>query len=274
MRILRRAVLILLPVLALLLVGVVLLWALQDRFIYHPRPLPPGPLPAELVALRFTTDQGAQVAYLRIASGTPGRFWLLCSGNGALAVDWAGSLDAFPRGDTLLLLDYPGYGACAGHPSPPAIRTSIAAAFSAAATALQRTPEQLTDDCGIVGYSLGSGPATQAAEDCRGCSRLILLAPFTSLHAMARRAVGWPICLLLTHDFDNQARLDAIMQRDRHPRLAICHGDEDEVVPQAMGRALAARYPEARFLALAGMAHNDAPSGLASALAAVGAQAR
>ncbi len=269
--ILRSAVAILLTLLVVFSFVAVLLWMLQDKLIYHPRPMPPGALPAGLEAVRFSTDQGAQVAYLRRGHGASGRFWLLCNGNAALAVDWAPWLDVFPAGDALLLLDYPGYGACAGHPSPKSIRVSAQAAIAAAAQALKRDQRELTMDCGIVGFSLGSGPATQAAEDLPGCSRLILLAPYTSLHAMARRAVGWPMCLVLSHDFDNQARLDEVMRRAHPPRLAICHADQDEVIPQFMGRALAGRYPSARFFSLAGMSHNDAPTGLPSALTAVGA---
>lgn len=41
-------------------------------------------------------------------------------------------------------------------------------------------------------------------------------------------------------------------------RVLHLHGDEDEVVPYALGEALQARLPSARFLRIRGGSHNVA----------------
>jgi hypothetical protein len=60
---------------------------------------------------------------------------------------------------------------------------------------------------------------------------------------MARKVVGWPLCWLLLHNYDNRARLGELAARAQPPRVTIFHGDVDETVPIAMGRELGGMYP-------------------------------
>jgi fermentation-respiration switch protein FrsA (DUF1100 family) len=88
----------------------------------------------------------------------------------------------------------------------------------------------------------------------RGHGRgLILLAPFTSVPALAARFVPVLPLRWMVHDrFDNLAKAPAI----RQPVL-IVHGTRDGVVPAAMGRALSGAFPAARLELVEGAAHND-----------------
>ena len=61
---------------------------------------------------------------------------------------------------------------------------------------------------------------------------------------MARRRVGWPLCYLLLHNYDNRARLGELAKRDKPPSVSILHGTNDEIIPVAMGRELAELYPD------------------------------
>src|SRR5205085_1923334 len=86
-----------------------------------------------------------------------------------------------------------------------------------------------------LGHSLGAAAALSAA-DALSLTRVVLLAPFTSMTDMARRTVGWPLCYINRHRFDNLARLAALASRGA--RVHVFHGALDEVIPVALGFAL------------------------------------
>jgi pimeloyl-ACP methyl ester carboxylesterase len=109
----------------------------------------------------------------------------------------------------------------------------------------------------LLGHSLGAAAALQFAER-RPVERVILLAPFTTMRAMAELVVGRWLAGLLRHNFDNPACLRELQKRSPKPRVIIFHGREDTVVPVWMGRTLAAGAPEMVTLKeVAGAGHND-----------------
>jgi len=241
---------------------VALLWFGQDSLIYIRRTYLHDVVaqpPAGCTALRFRTAQGEQVAFYRAPSSgmAPLRLWCCFGGNGALALQWLSVVDGYPDAQAgFLFIDYPGYGACAGSPSPATILESSDAALVALAAQLQETPVALAARCCVLGHSLGSGAALQFAVR-HPIQAAVLVAPFTSLRDMARRSVGWPLCGLLKGDFDNRMRLAELCARPQPPALAILHGDRDEVIPVEMGRALAAQAGvRVRFDEVAGADHN------------------
>ena len=106
--------------------------------------------------------------------------------------------------------------------------------------------------CLSIGCGTGLNFAVKHPAD-----RIILAAPFTSLRDMARRTVGWPLCWLLMHNYDNRARLADLSARGHPPRIDIFHGDDDQTVPISMGRELASKYPAmSTFHAVPGAGHN------------------
>jgi pimeloyl-ACP methyl ester carboxylesterase len=105
------------------------------------------------------------------------------------------------------------------------------------------------------GHSLGAAALTQYAA-IYPLQRLILLSPFTTMKAMAQRSVGWPLCELLVHRFDNQKNLSHIATRGLPP-TTIIHGERDGFIPSAMGRALAQAHPTITYIAVEDAGHND-----------------
>ena len=255
---------------AVAVVGILLFF--QDRLLWHPRFYEPGTVesfPRSLDALSFRTSEGNETAFYappRDHRPFPSALWVLFAGNGSLALDWVdlAASDSDP-GRGFLFVDYPGYGRCEGKPSPGTIALNVDGAMTALARKLgQPGPEALCKTLaargilGVMGHSMGTGAALDFAARTPEVSRIVLVSPFTSLRAMARRTVGWPLCWLVRGNFDNLGRLDELSRRAARPRVLILHGDRDTLIPLEMGRALAAAHPDfVRFESVPGAGHDD-----------------
>jgi pimeloyl-ACP methyl ester carboxylesterase len=223
----------------------VLLLVKQHSMIYHPRSYEAGE--ERGTTLAYSTSEGRQLAfYIPPDTGgeqAPDRLWVLFSGNASLALDWLGFVERYPgRHDGFLLVDYPGYGRCEGSASPRSIEESTEAAFDRLAQRLHTTRAVLDGKLGVVGHSLGCAAALDFAVN-HPVDRVVLLSPFTTLREMAQKTVGWPLCWLLRHKFDNRARLAELAARGNPPRVDLFHGSLDEVIPVRMGSDLAVNFP-------------------------------
>jgi pimeloyl-ACP methyl ester carboxylesterase len=79
---------------------------------------------------------------------------------------------------------------------------------------------------------------------------------------MGRHTVGWPLCYLLRHNYDNRARLRDLATRQPLPRITIFHGGDDGLIPASMGRELASLFPAMiTFHEIPGADHNSVLSG-------------
>jgi pimeloyl-ACP methyl ester carboxylesterase len=234
------------------------LFAAQGSLIYPaPRYITGMMLPTGVVALPYAIDQGDQTAWwLPPRSGLPPRaVWLLFGGNGARALDWVDLAPDVSADVGLLLVDYPGYGANAGRPSPDSILAGVEGAATALASHLGRSPRELAPRVGVAGHSLGAAVALAYAAK-HPVRAIILLSPFTSMLAMARQTVGWPWYHVLNHRFDNLARAAEIRAKSVPPRAVVLHGEADALIPVSMGRAVAAALG-AEFVALPTADHDN-----------------
>ena len=104
----------------------------QSKLIYFPRPYPAGEVGDWArrtggKAIDYRTSQGAQRAFLQGNLKSPVNLWIVCGGNGTVALDWSDWISAHaPKEDAWLLVDFPGYGDCQGAPTPGRIRESLA----------------------------------------------------------------------------------------------------------------------------------------------------
>ncbi len=104
----------------------------------------------------------------------------------------------------------------------------------------------------LMGESLGAAVALWLALQDPPAG-LVLQSGFTSLRDMARVHYPWAPAALVGDGFPNLDRIPKL----RVP-VFILHGDRDEIVPVAQGRALYAAAPEPRRLeVIAGAGHND-----------------
>lgn len=245
---------------------VILLLVTQDKMIYHPRPYPDAGIRQsrrEIQALPYTTSEGGQTCYFVPPESGPATLnpqepvWVLFCGNASLALEWMGLVNSYPDKDAaFLLIDYPGYGACSGRPSPVSIQESADAALATLAETLKLPQAQIETRLKVMGHSLGAANALAFASR-HAASSVVLVAPFSSLRDMARRSVGWPLCYLLLGNFDNRARMREIVNRPSVPDIHILSGIEDDLIPCAMGRELAGISSQVHFEAIDGAGHND-----------------
>jgi len=248
----RRVARVILCIIVLWASLCVVLFAVQRRLLYQapasgPGDGPPiGGVPSQAVELPggghaawiAPRDDLAPVAVLFHGNAE------LVSGQGYVARPLAAA------GLGLLAVEYPGYGPLAAESST---EESI---YVAAEAGLDWLAGRGVEDerVVLVGRSLGSGPAVEMARRGRGAA-LVLVAPFTSITALARRIAPWaPVGVLLRDRFDNLSKA-----ADVAIPVTILHGDRDRVVPIAHGRALAEGFPDAEFLTLPGVDHIDIP---------------
>lgn len=220
----------------------------QSRLIYFPRPYD-GDEARDWQGLTggkvvdYATSQGKQRAFLQGELKNPRNLWIVCAGNGSVALDWSHWLkDHAPKEDAWLLVDYPGYGDCQGKPSPGHIGESLRAVVPLAAKeigwSVDATGKLDSGRLRFFGHSLGAAVSLMAASE-YGIQRGVLLTPFTSTMEMSKAMTGLPLGFIVWHRFDNTARLAELAKRGPGS-VVILHGTDDEAIPFEMGRTLAA----------------------------------
>ncbi len=182
-----------------------------------------------------------------VSAGAPAPLLLFTHGNGELIDYWPEDFEEPRRwGLAVLLVEYPGYGRSGGVATQLSVTATVLAAFDWACQ------QRSVDSTRIIAYgrSVGGGAAAVLADE-RPVAALILESTFTSIRAFAIR-FGAP-GLLVRDRFDNLAAV----RRFQGP-LLILHGDYDQTIPVAHGRALHAAQPASEFY-LMPCGHNDCP---------------
>lgn len=264
----RRLVLALLLVLGGGYVAITaLVWLKQDGMVFAGAGFPDRgvPLLPTPVVVRWLGDGGERT---RIATVTPRTAPIAVAvyfgGNGEdlyAAAFAAGELADY--GLEAIAHEHPGYGASPGTPSVGSLLAAAERTVDAAAVRARELGVPLV----VVGSSLGTFCAVHVAA--RGGSaaagvpaahaapavvdRLVLRAPPTTLAAAAKARFGFlPVDLLLRHRFDNATPAPRVTCP-----VLVLHGDRDGIVPQALGRELAALLPHGRFVGVPGAGHNN-----------------
>ncbi len=242
-------------------VPMVMLVGCQSQLIYFPRPYAPGTTAEweQRTAGRkidFTTSQGRQRAFLQGNLKSPRNLWIVCGGNGTVALDWSEWLEEHaPKEDAWLLVDFPGYGDSEGAPTPGRIRENLKAAVPLASQEIGWSGQPDAGRLRFFGHSLGAAASLIVASDFK-IQRGVLIAPFTSTMAMSQHMTGLPLGFLVWHRFDNSARLAELAARGPG-EIIIFHGTDDEAIPVAMSRTLAAEQKEiVRLREIPGGRHN------------------
>jgi fermentation-respiration switch protein FrsA (DUF1100 family) len=249
----RRPIAYVLVVLTLMIAAV---WLMQRRLIYFPdRSVPPTAgdvVPgAQDVTLR-TADGLRLTAWLVRPRGADRRVGILVApGNAGNRLARAPLVAALAdQGQTVLLLEYRGYGGNPGRPTEAGLAQDVRAARA-----------YLIDEAGVpqdrliyYGESLGAAVVVALAAE-HPPAGLVLRSPFTDLAAVGREHYPFlPVRLLLRDRFpvtDPVSRVQA-------PTVVV-YGTADSIVPPAQSIAVAkAAAGPVRLIAVDGADHNDA----------------
>ena len=226
---------------------------LEDALVYQPAPgaktyePPPPPIQDLELALADGTKIHARWAPNPKATGAV----LYCHGNG-------GNIERYGKtvreiwenlNESVLIIDYPGYGYSKGTPS----EQSCDAAGETAYQWLTQTQKIAPGRVLLMGESIGGGVAIDLASrhDYRA---LILVRTFTSIPDVADDQ--FPLLFsapVVTNHFENLQKIPLCKQP-----VFIAQADKDRTVPFRHGqRLLQACTAPAEFCVLRGLEHND-----------------
>jgi hypothetical protein len=230
-------------------------WLTQRSLLYFPGPGPvasaasvlPG---AENVELR--TEDGLRLGAWFVPASTKasGITVLVFNGNAGDRSFRAGLARGLAgAGHAVLLFDYRGFGGNPGTPTESGLRADARAA-------LDHIVSRGVDPARIVyfGESLGAAVAAQLAAE-RAPFALVLRSPFPSLADVGR--FHYPYLPVVDPLLMDTYRVSAALAAVRAPVLVVA-GTVDRIVPIGLSRRVHddLRGPK-RFVALAGMDHND-----------------
>lgn len=239
--------------LALCLVYALVCGAVRVRYrdMLYPAPSDDtGMRPMTAREISLTAADGVAVHAVEIPRRGDGWVIVHFHGNGEvvgshldLAQDWA------RRGFGVLLVEYRGYGRSrtSGHPTEEGLYADASAALD----------HLLTEGVGpdrvvLWGFSLGTGVAAEMAQRGRG-ARLVLEAPYTSIPDLGARLYKSLVPRWVIADrFDTLAKAPSI----QIPTF-ILHGEDDDLIPLAMGERLSRVLPSAQLAPIRGGHHAD-----------------
>jgi len=193
-----------------------LLWAFQDRLIFHPRPVAGGPWNPAAQAIEIDRDRVVLHGWV-VNAESDGPLIVYFGGN---AEEVSGNIDNWARRKaTTVLVNYRGYGDSTGRPSERALRAD---AVEIVKWTRSRYPDR---PLVLFGLSLGSGIAALTAPQVNP-DAVILISPYRSVEHIARRAMPFiPVRPLLKHRFDAQA-----VAAELPPALVIA-SPRDRIIP-------------------------------------------
>jgi len=239
-------------------VGFFMLRRFEASVTFHPEREPAGgswKVPAGGEDVWFTTADGVRLHgwFLRAGQRPAAATVIFFHGNGGNIsyADWVG-VNLSRRGFDVLLFDYRGYGRSEGALTDErGIYADADAAYDFVVRERGAPPERLA----LYGQSLGTAAAVDVASR-RPCGALVLESGLSSAGEMAGVIIPWLprfVRGLTRNKFDSVGKL---------PRVGcpvlVAHGDRDEVIPVAQGRALYEAAPEPkRLVVIPGAGHND-----------------
>jgi pimeloyl-ACP methyl ester carboxylesterase len=221
---------------------VVLVYFRQRAMLFYPTHYP-----VRSGVLAPWTDNGRVIGFSREVPA-PLTIWLMMHGNAGQAADRDYVLHRMSMNDSLYILEYPGYGSRKGAPSMDAINRAASEAYRILRS---RYPDH---PVGVIGESIGSGPACALAREAVPPDKIVLVVPFDTLaNVAARHFPFFPVRLLLKDAWDNVASLKTYTGP-----VEIFGALNDTIIPADHARALAAQVPGAQLIII-DSGHNDWP---------------
>lgn len=226
-----------------------LLFFAQDALIFHPRALGPdhsyGSYEEEWIEL----SDGERLNALWLRKPAAKGVILYLHGNvGSNGRSLYQTRSIVDLGYDLFLVDYRGFGKSTGEVDGEAAMTED---LQAVYDRLKR--DYAEENIVLLGYSLGSGPASYLAAN-NAPKAAVLVAPYRSLLAMKNEFFWMFPDFLMKYRLDNAAHLAAASCP-----VTLLHGTADELIPFSMSQQLAAIDPgRIKLVKLPNVSHRGA----------------
>ncbi|MCI1190127.1 alpha/beta hydrolase [Hymenobacter sp. DH14] len=246
-----KVVLIVVSVVAalyVLLCGI--LYFKQEKLLFAPTHLPAGyqfHFPGQVEERWTTAADGTQLHGLLFKVPEPKGLIFYLHGNGGALDSWGDAAATYTALHyDMFLLDYRGYGKSGGSISNQG--QMLADVDTVYRQLLPEYPENRTV---ILGYSLGTGPATWLAAR-HHPKLLVLQAPYFSMRDMAARLYPFVPGFLLRYPMPTNELITQVSAP-----IVLFHGDRDEVIDyNSTLRLKALLKPTDRLVVLPGARHN------------------
>lgn len=217
---------------------------------FHPAkydPQAPWQLPAATTDVYFQTSDGVRLHgwFLTGASPKTGLTVLLLHGNAGTLQGFSADAAVFQkRGFDVFLVDYRGYGRSEGE-----MLDESTLMLDGVAAMRYLTSERGLDPKGIAlfGYSLGTTVAADLAVS-QPCRAVALVAPLASARRQAESVFPWMPGFFfgaMANRFDTVGKIGRA-----HCPVLVVHGDRDQVISVAQGRAVYDAAPQPKRLVI------------------------
>jgi uncharacterized protein len=238
---------------AIALVAVTLLVRyIEPRFAFFPiagEDANPAELGVPFEPSTITTSDGEHLRVWTLPHAAPRAAVVYFHGNGGNLSVWLPIVaGVYRQGFTVHAIDYRGYGASTGRPTERGLYRDVDATLDWVSARLDRGTPLV-----YWGRSLGTTMAAYAASRRRPAG-LILEAGFPDARSLLRASP--PLAVLGL--FSSYRFPTATYAQGAHCPVLVLHGDDDHVIPYALGRALYEELSEPKaFVRIAGGDHND-----------------
>lgn len=228
--------------------------ALEHMFLYFPNTeivMTPASIGLEFEDISFRADDGTRLHGWYLPGEKDKPLILFCHGNAGNISHRVDNLRLFRElGLSVFIFDYRGYGQSAG-------KATEAGTYDDIRGALNWLKEKGWAEQQMIyfGRSLGAAIALQLAIE-QPPAGLVLESAFTSIEAIGKH--HYPLLWMLA-GWALDARYDSIAKIDQlKTPVLIFHGEEDEIIPQQMGRDLFTRAPQPKlFYSIPFAGHNN-----------------
>lgn len=248
----RRLKIILLVLLGIYVFGGVILYYVQERFIFLDHALPPDfsfDFPSDFEEVNLSSADGANLHALHFAQQRPKGVILYYHGNAGTLHRWGEVVQYHVRlGYDVIVMDYRGYGKSTGKRSQNSMLADAERFYDY--TLEHYSEDQIT----VYGRSLGTGLATYVSSK-HTPKRLMLETPYHDLKSLAQRYYPiFPVGVALRFNFKTNEYIQSV-----DCPIYIFHGTEDEVVPYKHGQRLYESIPagKAEFFTIPEGAHKN-----------------
>jgi hypothetical protein len=229
--------------------GGLLLYLFQDRFIFHPTPLSRDH--------RFSFDHPFKELNIAVEGRNLNLVQFPSQKKKGVLLYFHGNMDNVERygsvaplftdsGYEVWMMDYPGFGKTTGSLNEKTVYSDAERIYQ---MAIEKFP---ASEIVIYGRSLGTGIAAQLAG-AHPCKMLLLETPYYSMKSLARTYFPiYPIGRLAKYNFSVHDYLGKVTAP-----IYLLHGDRDEVVPYSQSVRLRKEHPGVHLVTIPDGRHND-----------------